>query len=645
MSGGHRNAAAPGWQDVPYRRGKKKEYKEKPNVTSFYISNLEADCNPKELALIFDKFGRVVDTYIAGRKDREGSYFGFVRFQNVINKLELEEQLQGVKMNNVILSVNLAKHGKSVYPKASHIPIYSNRPTPVFSAAPTRTGTSYADAVKPTLPPQNLENIIRLEDGESIASRHWAVSSVVGRALDIQKLCSLSKFFSELPLTPPIIKYIGGFFVLISFANQHDSESFLNDAGVWKSQFSKVEAWKGQSLPYERIAFVNIHGVPISLWDKHTFDTIAGRCGRIIYPSNAGLYDGNLSAESMAILVNSAQKVSMEISIMWNKKTFKCWIIEEESKWVPDFLGKSSAGFFSNNNQFSCSGEESPAIPATESCAKSGEQTRSSGNVCINDNIIMEAASSSPCSLEEGEINVSASPEIMDEDVNIEFNSLRNSNPCVNFETKGPISPLPLHEPILRKEHLSNGPSGLSLAPEGSSQKVSNGPIASSRKRPRTHNSLLSDFSMDLDRVFGPTLFNTGSSSLGVSLHSHAVSPFQFLFPVAPVDSTRDPVNDFTVNNGASHLQSQVSSDLDPPLSNRIVCRDDPGHIEAASDPRVEGDPPTIETCSSDPTITNISPEVLATLAMAKDLGIDMSNHVNLVTEVIEGEEENAVAQ
>ncbi|MFS7923165.1 hypothetical protein Hanom_Chr03g00257461 [Helianthus anomalus] len=49
--------------------------------------------------------------------------------------------------------------------------------------------------------------------------------------------------------------------------------------------FNSVDIWKGQSVAFERIAWLNIHGVPLHLSGNEIFDSV-GRCfGKVIHTS------------------------------------------------------------------------------------------------------------------------------------------------------------------------------------------------------------------------------------------------------------------------------------------------------------------------------------------------------------------------
>ncbi|KAK1429620.1 hypothetical protein QVD17_11834 [Tagetes erecta] len=633
MRGGSRNYPSPEWQNPPNRRRKKQEYRERKLVTSFYVANLEADCDPKELALVFDPYGKVVDTYVTGRKDRDGFFFGFVRFQGVSDKTALEEKLQGVKMNNLVLSVNLAKHVKEESQNSASIPLpQKSSPVSVPTYPRSSGGVSYAQMVKPTQVTQNTDTLIKFDSSDSVASRHWAVSSVVGRAIDLQKLNSMSSFFADFSSPPPIIRYIGGLFVLVSFPNPQNVKSFMEKEAIWKSQFTKVEPWSGQSLPYERIAFVNIHGVPVSLWDKSTFDVIASHCGRIIQPSKADLYNVNLSADPVVILVNSAQKVSKEVSIIWNKKTFKCWVIEEESKWVPEFLGIPSTCFFSGNGEFAVPSDESQAT--SDDGSNFTKHSKQSGDANNTVKVVNADNHSDSQDLEEGEI--------------------RTNEDVTNIEEVIPLpndvgSPNTMQVTIDYMDHSKvneNSEYGPTLAPSHSSHNNDVGPQPISRKRPRTLEPPDCEFPLELNRVFGSTVFNPGCSLNAISsrfLSNCTPPPPPPSMTLAPtLFATTQPTHSFSLPPLFEHVVNspQVTdhSIAQQHTSNHILCEPSASALDSSEPVAPIGDE-TIKsvTCSQEGTlIDNNLGEVLATLVMADELGVNMENHVELVIEVIE---------
>ncbi|KAI3506585.1 hypothetical protein L1887_21145 [Cichorium endivia] len=68
-----------------------------------------ANVNRDEIKRFFDRFGRVLDVYAAGRKDSSGKFFALKRFKEVLHTEILEKKMQGLMYRGNLLKVNLAK--------------------------------------------------------------------------------------------------------------------------------------------------------------------------------------------------------------------------------------------------------------------------------------------------------------------------------------------------------------------------------------------------------------------------------------------------------------------------------------------------------------------------------------------------------
>lgn len=55
-------------------------------------------------------FGRLVDVYIAGRRDAGGSFFAFVNNSNVRNAEEMVNMLNGMLIDGRKIAANALKH-------------------------------------------------------------------------------------------------------------------------------------------------------------------------------------------------------------------------------------------------------------------------------------------------------------------------------------------------------------------------------------------------------------------------------------------------------------------------------------------------------------------------------------------------------
>jgi RNA recognition motif-containing protein len=65
-------------------------------TTSFYFTNFPVDVKVMDLWGLFSKFGRVGEVYIPKKLDKNGNKFGFVKFKEVKDALELEGRMGDV---------------------------------------------------------------------------------------------------------------------------------------------------------------------------------------------------------------------------------------------------------------------------------------------------------------------------------------------------------------------------------------------------------------------------------------------------------------------------------------------------------------------------------------------------------------------
>ncbi|KAK1413002.1 hypothetical protein QVD17_34682 [Tagetes erecta] len=156
---------------------------------SFYVSNLPMNCTSMDMKQVFEHAGELVDAYATNKKDRTGSFFGFVRYCNIGDKKEFEKKLNGTKMRNLILSVNLAifdRDGNPTNPQRTPPPHCNTGGG--SHRQPRTTSESDYDEVKD----RDLKNALQkvnevLEDGllkdifiqlsEVVGSRHYICHS------------------------------------------------------------------------------------------------------------------------------------------------------------------------------------------------------------------------------------------------------------------------------------------------------------------------------------------------------------------------------------------------------------------------------------------------------------------------------------
>ncbi|KAI3732995.1 hypothetical protein L1987_64209 [Smallanthus sonchifolius] len=126
---------------------------------------------------------------------------------------------------------------------------------------------------------------------------------------------------------------------------------------------------EGQVIPFERIAWVSIQGVPMQLWESSTFNRLGKLFGKVVEESEVSSETGNLSFDEIGILVDNPIRISKQINIVWNGISFLVSIQESSRCWVPGFivnLVRASTPVASNGDAFPAEGDPSVEIPENE---------------------------------------------------------------------------------------------------------------------------------------------------------------------------------------------------------------------------------------------------------------------------------------
>ncbi|KAI3513160.1 hypothetical protein L1887_20487 [Cichorium endivia] len=137
-----------------------KDYRSFGNVTTMFVSNLPDWAKKDVVKKIFQKFGVVVDVYMAVKKDSSKKNFAFVRFKKVSNEEQLERSLQGLRYSNFSLIVNIARFERKVLGDAQAKGFQRNhiqRPHPFPRHSGVRDKRSFTEVAagggQPSVPP------------------------------------------------------------------------------------------------------------------------------------------------------------------------------------------------------------------------------------------------------------------------------------------------------------------------------------------------------------------------------------------------------------------------------------------------------------------------------------------------------------
>ncbi|MFS7918908.1 hypothetical protein Hanom_Chr03g00206691 [Helianthus anomalus] len=68
-------------------------------------------------------------------------------------------------------------------------------------------------------------------------------------------------------------------------------------------------------MVYNRVAWLNIQGIPIDLRDNTILNTIIGRFGMVVYESSISIKVANLASTQVGVLVEQGLRINEEVKL------------------------------------------------------------------------------------------------------------------------------------------------------------------------------------------------------------------------------------------------------------------------------------------------------------------------------------------
>ncbi|GJZ91854.1 RNA-directed DNA polymerase, eukaryota [Tanacetum coccineum] len=218
-------------------------------------------------------YGNVVDVFIPNRKSKAEKRFAFVRFIKVVDVDRLVGNLCTLWIGRMHLHANVVRFECS--------PIHSSRPI-----NPIRSGNigapSFASALKGkpniSLPIPSSPAMV-LDD--SCVVKHNLDNYVMGEVKNFSSINNLRVLLSNERFQNVKLTYLGGLWVMIKLESAKTKTKFMQHVGI-ASWFSRLCNAQSDFVSRERIAWVDIEGVPLHAWSHPTFNKIGSRWGEVM---------------------------------------------------------------------------------------------------------------------------------------------------------------------------------------------------------------------------------------------------------------------------------------------------------------------------------------------------------------------------
>lgn len=231
---------------------------------------------------IFARYGKVVDVFIAGKKNKEGKSFGFARFLEVKNVSVFESTLNTICIGAIKLRCNIARFQKELGTSMKSI----GNPTPINHNKPkfreANTNTSYADALKGVQQkPSTIHKKGVQQKPSTIYISHPIVpadSSLVAELKSINGAKCIHNIILDEGFSDFTSKYLGGLHILLQFSDSVTAGICLLSPAIIDCCTS-LKRRDNHFRIKNRVTWIAIEGLLPQSWFTESFTKIANHWG------------------------------------------------------------------------------------------------------------------------------------------------------------------------------------------------------------------------------------------------------------------------------------------------------------------------------------------------------------------------------
>ncbi|GJS45824.1 nucleotide-binding alpha-beta plait domain-containing protein [Tanacetum coccineum] len=269
--------------------------------TSVFVTNFPDQMRAQDLWHTCKQYGQVVDAYIPNRRSKAGKRFGFVRFIKVFDVERLVNNLCTVWVGRHKLHANLPRfqreplnnhsnsHNDNGVKRGNSGDAHNGGKKPVYNDVNSDSGlhgyaNSYMHVVKRGTQPQNVveESKPAIVLDETCLNQEDFSNSLTGKVKEFSSLANLKMVLDNEGFHNIKLKYMGGYWVIIEFETEASKENFKANVGTG-SWFSHLQQTSTTFCIDERVAWVDIEGIPLKAWTRNTFNRIASKWGDIVH--------------------------------------------------------------------------------------------------------------------------------------------------------------------------------------------------------------------------------------------------------------------------------------------------------------------------------------------------------------------------
>ncbi|KAL4326071.1 hypothetical protein GQ457_11G031760 [Hibiscus cannabinus] len=246
-------------------------------VWTLFVGNLSDQIHWKGLWQVFDRYGRVLDSFIPQKRALDGRRFGFVRMYSEAEAIRVRDCLHGKWIHGSRIRVNFAERdSRNQYWRRKRSD-YKSTSTPQSAKGRSASRAGGVDGLSAE------HRVLRRVEG-SVSEDSMAVLQrcSIGCCRNPISNSSLAEELRMEKVLGVHVMRLAGPRVLLIFDSIEVRQQMM-DSGVLDRWFSLVVDWSTEGSALEcRRAWISVFGVPVHAWSRDTFERLVSHWGSVI---------------------------------------------------------------------------------------------------------------------------------------------------------------------------------------------------------------------------------------------------------------------------------------------------------------------------------------------------------------------------
>jgi hypothetical protein len=312
-------------------------------ATTFYFTNFPEDVKAIDLWPRFGRFARVGEVYIPNKVDKQGNRFGFVKFREVNDAVDLLRRVSNIWIGSFKLRVNLSKFKRNEEPDKKEgvqrvklgVNPRAQEGRSFKQALVTKEVVSNADPgecskAREAMISEGVKEVVwEVEVEEERAA--MLTGAYVGYLTEEKEAKSIQNNFIMSGFQGLRVAAMGFKQVLLWSEKVGEVKEVIESVGWWCSLFERVVPWSPELVSNQRVTWLRCYGVPTHAWGVDLFRALAFKHGRFIEVDESTKLFQRCDVARVKVVTNKTHAIDSFMPVQVNGRRFDIRIMEELS--------------------------------------------------------------------------------------------------------------------------------------------------------------------------------------------------------------------------------------------------------------------------------------------------------------------------